>query len=299
MNHEIKLLDVSLRDGGHRSNFHFSDNQLKTILEFLDCAAVDYIEIGYRNGALNPIPDIGRAGLCDNQYIQLCREHVSQTQIAIMAHPENLIIGDLQQLKDLGVDLLRLCISKGKHELTFPLLEMAHKIGLKTSLNFIHISYYAIEELEAVVSNSLNYRPDIIYFADSNGSMLPPRVYDLFSNFCQKYAAAFGFHAHDNLGLAQTNSIAAMNAGAHYVDASLAGMGKGTGNLRIEFFASYLEAIKVGQYHLSQLLHAANYVRKELQIGQEPLTMDEFTRGIADLSTADLKRYKAKQINQK
>lgn len=299
MNDALKLLDVSLRDGGHRSNFHFSDQQLVTILNCLDSAAIDYIEIGYRNGALHPIKGIGRAGLSDNQYVKFCRDHVTRSKIAIMAHPENLQIEDLHELKDLGIDLLRLCISRGQQERAFPLLKVAHEIGLKTSLNLIHISYYASDELERVVKDSIKHHPDMIYFADSNGSMLTPRLSDLFSNYCSKYPLSFGFHAHDNIGLAQTNSIAALSAGAQYVDASLAGMGKGTGNLRIEFFVAYLEAMKLGHYHLPPLLQAANYVREELKVGQEPIAMDEFIRGIADLSTADLKRYKATQLNQR
>ncbi|HAT9851006.1 TPA: 4-hydroxy-2-oxovalerate aldolase, partial [Legionella pneumophila subsp. pneumophila] len=34
------------------------------------------------------------------------------------------------------------------------------------------------------------------------------------------------------------------------------------------------------------------YVRDALKIGQEPIEMSEFIRGISDLSTADLKSYK-------
>ena len=39
-----------------------------------------------------------------------------------------------------------------------------------------------------------------------------------------------GFHAHNNLGLAIGNSLAAVNAGADYIDGTLRGLGAGAGN---------------------------------------------------------------------
>jgi 4-hydroxy 2-oxovalerate aldolase len=82
-----------------------------------------------------------------------------------------------------------------------------------------------------------------------------------------------------------------MNSGAQFIDASLAGMGKGTGNLKTEFLIAYLHAINIKKYDLQAVLTAANYVREALKIGHEAIEMDEFVRGISDLSTADLKLF--------
>jgi 4-hydroxy 2-oxovalerate aldolase len=43
MNEPIMLLDTSLRDGGHRTNFHFSDIELENILLPLDNSGIEYI----------------------------------------------------------------------------------------------------------------------------------------------------------------------------------------------------------------------------------------------------------------
>ena len=45
---------------------------------------------------------------------------------------------------------------------------------------------------------------------------------------------AIGFHAHDNQGLALANSLAAIEAGASWIDATMAGMGRGAGNAKTE-----------------------------------------------------------------
>jgi 4-hydroxy 2-oxovalerate aldolase len=289
----IQVLDVSLRDGGHRTNFHFQNQVLEGILTPLDNSGLEYIEIGYRNGSLHFIENLGRAGLCEKEYLLFCQSLIKNAKIAVMVHPKNVTKSDLAELKECGVALLRICIAKGETESSYPVLAMAKDLSLETSVNFIHMSYYKEKELDEAMAAISKHNPDIIYFADSNGSMLPARIAAIYSKFCKLYKIPFGFHAHDNLGLAQANALAALNNGVQFIDVSLAGMGKGIGNLKTEFFTAYLHAIDVKKYRLAEILTAANFVRNNLGIGQEEIELDEFIRGITDLSTADLKIYKA------
>jgi 4-hydroxy 2-oxovalerate aldolase len=291
---KLQLLDASLRDGGHRTNFHFKDSELEGILPLLDRSGIEFIEIGYRNGSLHPINDLGRAGWCAKEYVLFCHSLVKHAKIAVMAHPKNVTKDDLAELKNCGVDLLRVCVAKGDLANALPLIKIAQKLGLLISINFIHLSYYSNAELDEVLKQVNPYKPDMIYFADSNGSLLPARVKEVYDRYITQYDIPFGFHAHDNIGLAQTNALAALNSGVRYIDASLAGMGKGTGNLKTEFFTAYLHAINIKKYNLEDILNAANFVRDALKIGHEAIEMDEFIRGVTDLSTADLKLYKQK-----
>ena len=50
-----------------------------------------------------------------------------------------------------------------------------------------------------------------------------------------------GFHAHNNLGLAIGNSLAALKAGASYVDGSLGGLGAGAGNTATEMLVGAMD----------------------------------------------------------
>jgi 4-hydroxy-2-oxovalerate aldolase len=72
-------------------------------------------------------------------------------------------------------------------------------------------------------------------------------------------STAVGFHAHDNLGCAVANTLAAIGAGATYIDASLAGLGAGAGNLATELFAATAErsGLETG-LDVLRLAHAAN-----------------------------------------
>lgn len=290
----VQLLDASLRDGGHRTNFHFSDENLQNILLPLDNSGIDYIEIGYRNGSLHPIEGLGRAGISDKDYLLICQSLIKKSTIAVMAHPNNVNEADLLELIDCGVGLLRICIAKNGLPDAIPIIELAQKLKLPVSVNFIHMTYYTDKEMDDVVEQVSKYKPDIIYFADSNGSILPDRLKAIYERYTGNYPIPFGFHAHDNIGLAQANALSAMSSGVQFIDASLAGMGKGTGNLRTEFFIACLHANNIKKYDLQSVLTASNYVRDALNIGHEAIEMDEFVRGISDFSTADLKLFNQK-----
>lgn len=289
----ISILDASLRDGGHRTNFYFKDDDLKKILVPLDNSGIEYIEIGYRNGSLHPIENIGKAGICPKDYLLYCQSLIKKAKIAVMVHPNNVTEQDLLELKNCGVKLIRICIAKNDMANAIPIIKLAKNLNLETSINVIHISYYTDNELDTLIEEISKHEPDMIYFADSNGSLFPDKIITLYQKYTSKYKISFGFHAHDNLGLAQANALAAVHSGVHFIDSSLAGMGKGTGNLKTEFFIAYLHANNIKKYNLEDVLTAANYVRDALKIGHELIEMNEFIRGISDLSTADLKAYKS------
>ena len=161
-----------------------------------------------------------------------------------------------------------------------PLIEVAKKLGLEVSLNFVHASHYQDSELQAVLQDVRALCPDMVYFADSNGSMMPKRVSSIYEQCTDYCAISFGFHAHDNLGLAQANTLAAMSGGASCVDVTLSGMGKGIGNLRTEYFIAYLHAIDIKKYRIVDVLAAANYVRRTFATEQCDIDLDELQRGI-------------------
>ena len=287
----FKILDASLRDGGHRTNFHFEDTDLKALLGSLDNVGLDYIEIGYRNGAIRPIPNLGRAGLCHEAYLEVCRAMITNTALAVMVHPANVSKADIQSLKNANINLVRICVPRGGVASACPVIDMVKSVGLEVSVNFIHASQYHAVELDTVVAKAAQHNPDMIYFADSNGSFMPEQITPIYQRYTSNYPMAFGFHAHDNIGLAMTNTLAAIAAGATYIDASLGGMGKGIGNLRMEFFIAYLHAKQIKKHQLQAVLTAANYARKAFRIGQEPIEMSEFVRGIKDLSTAEVQEF--------
>jgi 4-hydroxy 2-oxovalerate aldolase len=59
----------------------------------------------------------------------------------------------------------------------------------------------------------------------------------------EKLDAGVGFHAHNNLGLAIANTLAAIEEGADVVDGCLAGLGAGAGNTPTEVLVAVLDRL--------------------------------------------------------
>jgi len=66
------------------------------------------------------------------------------------------------------------------------------------------------------------------------GSMNPDEVAQVVQWFRGEYDGAMGIHTHDNLGLALSNTLRAIDEGVTWVDSTVTGMGRGPGNARSE-----------------------------------------------------------------
>src|SRR6266496_3825830 len=81
---------------------------------------------------------------------------------------------------------------------------------------------------------------------DSAGGMLPNQVSAYIEVLAAGLDARIGFHGHNNLLLANANSLAAVQAGASIIDATLLGMGRGGGNAQTETMLVILEKAGYG-----------------------------------------------------
>jgi 4-hydroxy-2-oxovalerate aldolase len=120
-----------------------------------------------------------------------------------------------------------------------------------------------------------SYGADVVLVTDSAGALMPDTVK-------QRVAAlkiGVGFHGHNNLSLAVSNSVAAIEEGARWIDACTCGLGAGSGNTPTEVLAAVLD--KMGYetgINLWKIMDVAeNIVRpimpKPVRIGNVSLTM--------------------------
>jgi 4-hydroxy 2-oxovalerate aldolase len=282
----LKVLDVTLRDGGYKNNFKFTNEFVRHVLVGLDASGMDYIEVGYRNGSFKPMQDMGAAGTCPKTYLELCRKNIVRSKLTVMLHPKNITSDDIKEMHDCGVDSVRICFPANDYSLGIKAIDMIKRYGMEFFTNITRASQYTRNELIHLVAMLAKHHPLGIYLADSNGSLTPEEVGNLFMHLGEVVSVPLGFHAHDNLFSAQANAISAIKHGVRFIDASLYGLGKGAGNLRTEGFISYLCSMKMSKYDLCSLLDAANLVKAEFS-DEGALSSKDIIMGVFDLSQDD------------
>ncbi|RRO07645.1 3-hydroxy-3-methylglutaryl-CoA lyase [Pectobacterium aquaticum] len=267
MKNSLEIIDVTLRDGGYVNSFHFSEDDVQSIVYHLDKARVNYIELGYLKGSPFDIKNCGLTSDITPDLFKRLRALPKQAKLGVMAHPKNVDGEDISRLVDVGLDLIRICITPQNIEQALKLITWSKKQNLKVCANFVRMSRFRLKEVIDNMRLCEESGADIIYSADSLGNMQPKDVTVLIAGMKALLAKNIGFHPHDNLGLAGINALTAIKAGAKIIDGSLLGMGKGGGNLRTEVIAHLLKDNQANlnlDLDIDSLIEAASYVSKYL-----------------------------------
>jgi len=289
----LKNIDVTLRDGGYRNLFSFSENYARQHVQMVDRSGVEWIEIGYRNGSFKPIDNIGQTGVSPDAYICAMREAAKRPCICVMVHPKNISESDLAHMRGLGVDMLRFCADQQNMARTLDYVRTAKQLGYIVCFNLTRISQHSAKTMARQAEQAVEAGANVIYLADSNGSMTPERVERLVTTIhsISNGQCEVGFHAHDNVGLAMSNSIAALNAGASFIDSSLRGMGKGAGNLKLELWLGFLRReLGIAQYDYAPLLDQVDQLEKTDSQACPSQPLDDLILGLFDLNVEQRER---------
>ena len=104
-----------------------------------------------------------------------------------------------------------------------------------------------------------SYGAQGIVLMDSAGALLPEDVAVKVGTLARGLEVLVGFHAHDNLGLAIGNSLAAIDAGATIIDGTAKGFGAGAGNAPLEQLAAVIHRRGLGtSVNLNHAIGAAD-----------------------------------------
>lgn len=286
----ITNLDVTLRDGAYRNNFDFTLDYAKYHAAEAAAAGMDWVEIGYRNGSFKPIPDVGLTGTGADDYIKAMAEVIPPDRICMIMHPKNIAEADLESMYLAGVRLLRFCVPSSTPQRGLDLLSKAASLGFTTAVNLTRVSKVNRRRLVELAAMSGDAGADVVYLADSNGSLVPREVAQLVTLVRSVTHAQIGFHAHNNLGLALANAIIAVESGATWIDSSALGMGKGPGNLVAEQWLAYLARIQAGSEHpydLCRILTLAQRLEVEVPEAKPVLPLPDLVLGHFDLSVEE------------
>ena len=255
----LKLLDCTLRDGGYYTNWDFSIDMVRDLIDSLNEAKVDVIELGYKS----PVKG-GKYRKCNDKFIWEVLDYTapSYSELAFMIDAKDFIKGDqinyslvddvIFDRKDSPFKYCRVAIKHDEIDHAYTLVPYIQKKGYQVIVNLMGISNLTEEQISDLDKlNTLTLTA--LYFADSYGNLEPNRVEELVKLF-SKFYFPVGVHTHDNLGLAFANCVAAINTGAEWIDGTMLGMGRGVGNVKTEQLVTYLEN-KHGLYKSKSLLN--------------------------------------------
>jgi 4-hydroxy 2-oxovalerate aldolase len=160
-----------------------------------------------------------------------------------------------------GVQVVRIATQCTEADISQQHFGMAKEMGLE-AVGFLMMSHMRPPELlaeQALLMES--YGADCVYVVDSAGALLPEGAAARVRALKQALKIQVGFHAHNNLGLAIGNTLAAVEAGADQVDGCLRGLGAGAGNAATELIAAALDKLGLNPgVDVFQLLDAAEFV---------------------------------------
>ncbi len=254
---EIRVLDCTIRDGGLMNNHHFEDRIVKAVYDACVAGGIDYMEIGYRASRKNiKLGEHGCWKYCQEEDIRrIVGENATALKLSIMADAGKCDYReDIPAKQESVIDLVRVACYVHQVPLALDMLKDASDKGYETTVNLMAVTTVGDCELEAALELLAPSEAQAIYVVDSFGALYPLQTRRLVQKYLQHAKACgkeVGIHAHNNLQLAYANTIEAIVLGANYLDATMAGLGRGAGNCHMELL---LGLLRDPQYQLRPVL---------------------------------------------
>jgi 4-hydroxy 2-oxovalerate aldolase len=171
------------------------------------------------------------------------------------------------------VDTIRIATHCTEADIAHEHIESAREMGFDT-VGFLMMSHMiGTKELVVQAKKMESYGAHCVYVVDSAGAMLLGEAREKARALKDALQCQVGFHNHDNLSLGVANTIVAVEEGVDRADASIAGMGAGAGNCKLEVLVAVLN--KMGVKHgaeLYPLIDCADQIVRPLQ--RRPVQVD-------------------------
>ena len=229
------LYDVTLRDGNHALRHTLESKFVAEYCKLAELTDSWAIEVGHGNGLGASSYLVGQSFESDEALLVAARENLVNKKLAIHAIPGFATVKrDIKPAIEIGVDVFRIATHVteasvaqshieylASHEkMVHGVLMMSHMIDLPS----------LIEE----ASKMKQYGASAVIFMDSAGYFTPSQVKVRIETIISALNVEVGFHAHNNLGMATANAIAAATSGATIIDGASMGLGAGAGNAQLE-----------------------------------------------------------------
>jgi 4-hydroxy 2-oxovalerate aldolase len=243
---EIKVVDCTIRDGGLMNNHHFEDRIVKIVYDTCVAAGVDYMELGYK--ASRKGIKVGEHGDWKYSTEESLRRIVGANQtslkLCVMADAERCDYKeDILPKKDSVLDMIRVATYIHQIPTALDMVKDANDKGYETTVNLMAASIISDKELGVGLEMLAKSEARAIYVVDSFGAFYSEQVRALvkkYLGYCRSAGKEVGVHMHNNMQLAFANTIEGIIMGANFLDATMAGLGRGAGNCPMELLLAFL-----------------------------------------------------------
>ncbi len=241
----MKFLDCTLRDGGYYTNWDFESKLVEEYLKLVKVLPIDAIEVGYR-GNVKKKSYLGEFYYLTKSNLKKIKKIVGKNKnLSIMIDTKdwknpNELKKNLQECKGI-VDIIRFAVNPNKSKNLGEFLKVTKNLGFYVAVNLMYSHLILNNQNIIVPIINLKKYFDIVYIVDSYGTLVSGDVTKIVKKIKSlDHKIKIGFHAHNNLELALSNTIEAMQNKIDYIDSTFTGMGRGAGNLKTELLFTYL-----------------------------------------------------------
>ncbi len=280
--HEIRIHDPTIRDGQHAVRHQLTCEQMRAYAEAADSAGVPVIEVGHGNGLGASSLQVGEAAVSDLDMLRTVRRALRRSRMGVFMLPGWATTRDLDQAMDEGAQVFRVAAHCTESNVTERYLHHVRNKGHEAQGILLMSHMASADRLARECRQMCEYGAQAVGIFDSAGHYLPTQVSERIAAICEMVDVPVIFHAHNNLGMAVANSVAAAAAGATIVDACARGFGAGAGNAQLEVLVPVLERCGYSTgIELYPLLDAAELAERVLMPTPPTISSVSIVSGLA------------------
>ena len=243
---EIKVVDCTIRDGGLMNNHHFEDKIVKVVYDTCVASGVDYMELGYKSSRKGI--KVGEHGdwkySTEESLRRIVGDNPTGLKLCVMADAERCDYKeDILPKQDSVLDMIRVATYIHQIPTALEMVKDAHDKGYETTVNLMAASTIPDNELTEGLEMLAKSEAKAIYVVDSFGAFYGEQIRALvkkYLGYCRASGKEVGMHMHNNMQLAFANTIEGIIEGANFLDATMAGLGRGAGNCQMELLLAFL-----------------------------------------------------------
>jgi len=239
----VRMFDTTLRDGEGTPGVSFTPDQKLLIARQLDKLGVDTIETGTpitSEGERKATAAIVKAGLgAEICALARCVKEDIDAAIACDVGCVHVYIAT----SDIHLKHKLKMTRKQALERAIEHVEYVKKHGVVVEFSAEDATRTDLEYLKEVYRAAVEAGADRINVPDTVGVITPRGMYYLIGQLRPIIKVPISVHCHDDFGLATSNSLAAVEAGAEQVHATINGLGERAGNASLEEVVMGLRAL--------------------------------------------------------